>query len=150
MNLRLGKVLKLNKFLLVLKSNIWTTESEWDIWETGKFRKKLKRSFCSCFYVAKKSNTAPCSGIFCLENAPKTRTTLHCRGQLLPSIPIRHSQANPGLILGDVQHCQGFIMKHNRLWAGWMYMIFVGTVLISGKNCQREFLKLWRGLEGTA
>lgn len=147
MNLRLGKVLKLNKFLLVLKANIRTIESEWGIWETAQFR-KLKRSFCSCICVAKKSNTGPCSGISCFENAPKTSTTLHCRGQLLSSAPIRDSQVNPGLILGEVQHCQGFIMKHDRLWAGWMYMISVDTILISGKNCQREFLKPWRGLEG--
>lgn len=62
MNLRLGKVLKLNKFLVVLKLNIWTIESECDAWETGQFRKKSKISFCSCFCVAKKSNTAPWSG----------------------------------------------------------------------------------------
>lgn len=69
-------------------------------------------------------------------------TALHCRGQLLPSVPIRDSQANPALILGEVQHCQGFIMKHDRLWARWMYMISEDIVLISGKNGQREFLKL--------
>lgn len=27
------------KFLFVLKANIWIIENEWDIWETGKFRK---------------------------------------------------------------------------------------------------------------
>lgn len=70
-----------------------------------------------------------------LENAPKTWTALHCRGQLLPSIPIRDSQPHPGLILGGVQHCQGFIMKHDMLWAGWMDMISVGVALISGKSC---------------
>lgn len=70
-----------------------------------------------------------------LENAPKTWTALHCRGQLLPSIPIRDSQAHPGLFLGGVQHCQGFIMKHDMLWAGWMDMISVGAALISGKSC---------------
>lgn len=83
------------------------------------------------------------------ETAPRTRTTQGtAEVRCLPVFQLEPARLTLGSSLRDVLHWQGFIVKHNRLLAGWRYVI--SAVLISGKNCQREFLSLWRGLEGTS
>lgn len=148
MDLRLGKVLKLNKFLLVLNP-IYRQLKVNEMFERT-VQEEIEKIFLFMLLCGQIFQHSTLFWHFLFGKCTQTRTTLHCRGQLLPSIHIRDSQADPGLILGDIQHCQSFIMKYDRLWAGWVYMISAGAVLISGKKRLREFLKLWRGLEGTS
>lgn len=122
------------------------TKCECFIRETGQFRKKLKRSSCSCFGL-------PSNDTRDLVLACGWEPGLHNALWRAGASQLFQSEAATLLLgssSGDDLHWQGFAVKPKRLLAEWRNMVSVDAVLISGKNCPWGFLSLWRGLEGTS